>query len=422
MSISRRAFGATALTAAVAATLAACGGGSGFSSGSASSSADASSGSAGGSGKITLLYAPSGDAEKQAYLDAVAAFTKSTGIEVEATAATDLNQELSQGFAAGKPADVFYLNPDFIAAYVENGSLYAYGDKLSNKDDFYPSLVKPFTYNGTLYGAPKDFSTLALFINTDMWSAAGLTDADYPTDWDGLASVAKKLTSGDVVGLTCSPEYARVGAFMAQAGGGLVSADGTTATANSDGSVAGLTEVKTLLTDGVLKFSSDLGAGWGGEAFGSGKAAMAIEGNWLTGAMKSDYPDVKYTVIELPAGPSGKGTMVFTNAYGIAQASSNKDAALKLVEFLTTTEQQLAFAKAFGVMPSIQSAAEQWKADNADMVPFLNGADYAIFVPTAKGASDVVADFNSQLATLASSDPKTILDSVQSNLEAVISK
>ena len=27
-------------------------------------------------------------------------------------------------------------------------------------------------------------STLALFINTDLWTAAGLTDADIPTTWD----------------------------------------------------------------------------------------------------------------------------------------------------------------------------------------------------------------------------------------------
>ncbi len=52
--------------------------------------------------------------------------------------------------------------------------------------------------------------------------------------------------------------------------------------------------------------SSDLDAGWGGEAFGTGKAAMTIEGNWIKGAMTSDYPDVKYTVAPMPAGPAGR--------------------------------------------------------------------------------------------------------------------
>lgn len=418
MNISRRTFSAGALTTAAAATLAACGGGSGFSSSDATSSAGSGSS---GTGSLTLLIGSSGDAETQAVKDAAASFTSDTGIAVEVQPATDLNQELAQGFASGSPADVFYLNPDYLASYAENGSLYAYGDQLTNKDDFYPSLVSNLTYNGTLYGAPKDFSTLALFINTDLWSAAGLTESDYPTDWASLERVATTLTSGSVVGLTFSPEYARVGAFMAQAGGGLTNADGTAVTASSDGSVQGLTEVKTLLASGSTKFSSDLGAGWGGEAFGTGAAAMAVEGNWLTGTLSSDYPTIKYVVVELPAGPAGKGTMQFTNAYGIADASPSKDDAVRLVEYLTSTDQQLAFATAFGVMPSIQSAAEQWSSQNADLTAFLAGADYAINVPTAAGASDVVSDFNSQLASLSSSDPKTILDSVQTNLEAVIS-
>ena len=58
----------------------------------------------------------------------------------------------------------------------------------------------------------------------------------------------------------------------------------------------------------------DLNAGWGGEAFGLGKAAMSIEGNWLTGSMK-DYPNISYKFIPLP--PARK-TLLFTNAWGCA--------------------------------------------------------------------------------------------------------
>ena len=41
-------------------------------------------------------------------------------------------------------------------------------------------------------------------------------------------------------------------------------------------------------------------------------------------------------------------------------------------------------------------------------------------MPTAKGAADVVTDFNSKLESLATSDPKTILDATQKNLEALL--
>ena len=49
-----------------------------------------------------------------------------------------------------------------------------------------------------------------------------------------------------------------------------------------------------------LKFPKRVDSGWGGEAFGKGKAAMTIEGNWIEGALKSDYPNVKYAVYSCP--------------------------------------------------------------------------------------------------------------------------
>jgi multiple sugar transport system substrate-binding protein len=298
--------------------------------------------------------------------------------------------------------------------------LLAYGDQLKAKDDFYPTLVDQFTYDGKLYCAPKDFSTLALIINTDDWSKAGLTDADVPTTWDQLTTVAKKLTTDGRKGLAFSGEYARVGAFMAQAGGTMTNDDGTQATVNSPENVAGLTYVRGLLNSGDAAYAATLGTGWGGEAFGTNKAAMTVEGNWITGAMTSDYPDVKYKVVPLPAGSGGKGTLQFTNCWGIAADSKNQGAAIALVEHLTSTDQQLAFSKAFGVMPSVQSAADGWKKLYPEMTAFIDSASFAQNTVNAKGASDVITDFNAQLEGLAKGDPQKILDSVQTNLQAVL--
>jgi multiple sugar transport system substrate-binding protein len=370
---------------------------------------------------LRVLIGSSGDAETAAVKEAVLAWSSESGTGAEVTIASDMNQELSQGFASGEPADVFYVNADVFQGYAANGSLLPYGDDLEARDDFYPSLVEQFTFEDQLYCAPKDFSTLALEINTDDWEAAGLTDADIPTDWASLKTAAEKLTKDGRVGLGFSGEYARVGAFMAQAGGTMTNEDGTQATVNSPENVAGLTYVKELLTSGVAGFAAtDLGAGWGGEAFGTNKASMTIEGNWITGAMTNDYPDVKYRVVELPAGEGGKGTLQFTNCWGIAADSKNQPGAIELVEYLISTEQQLAFAEAFGVMPSVQSAADGWKKRYPEMSAFIDSAEYAQNVVNAQGWTDVVTDFNAQLETLETSDPKEILDSVQSNLQAVL--
>ncbi len=403
------------------AAFSACGG-SGFDSGSGASSgageASAAAKQTPTAKEVSVLIGSSGDAETKAVTDAVAAWSKQSGIAGKVIVATDLTQQASQGFAAGTPADVIYTSTDAFAGWVKANNLYAYGDQLANSDDFYPSLKQAFTgADGKFYCAPKDFSTLQLVINDKLWKAAGLTDADHPKTWDDLATVGKKLTQGKVKGLTLAPEIQRVGVFLAQNGGGLVT-DGT-ATANSDANVEALAWVKQAMADGWAATSADLGSGWGGEAFGKEQAAMVIEGNWIKGTMESDYADVDYTVVELPQGKT-KGTLQYTNCWGVTAKSDNIGGAVSLVEFLTTKEQQLAFAKAFGVMPSIQSAKSDWSAANPTMTPFVNGVQYAQNLPAQVGAGDVISDLNAQLSQLKTKEPKAILDSVQANLEPVV--
>jgi multiple sugar transport system substrate-binding protein len=409
--------------AAVASVLAltACGSGfSGGSSGSGSSSGSSGNGLTSSKSALTVLIGSSGDAETAAVKSAVADWSQSSGTKATVQAASNLQQQLSQGFAAKKPADVFYLGSDTFATYAKQGDLLAYGDMLTNKSDYYPSLVTNFTYQGKFYCAPKDFSTLQLEINTDMWKAAGLTAKDYPTSWDQLATVAKKLTKGKVTGLVTSAQYERLGALMVEAGGNLTNADGTKATVDSSANEKALTYVQNALKAGWWKFTNDVGAGWGGEAFGKQEAAMTIEGNWIAGAMTTTYPKVHYAVVPLPAGPAGKGTLQFTNCWGIASASKNQAAALKLVEQLTTAKDQLGFAKAFGVMPSIQSAASEWKSQFPQFSAFLDGASYAQGVPKSVGSAAVVADLDSKLAGLKTLDIKSLLATEQKNLAATM--
>lgn len=390
--------------------LAACGG-SGFEEGGGGSD------SGGGDG-LSLLIGSSGAAETTAVEEAVAAWSEESGTQAEVIAASDLTQQLAQGFASGSPSDLFYLSTDAMAGYAENGSIAAYGDQVESTADFYPALIEAFTLDGKLYGLPKDVSTLALIINTELWEAAGLTEDDIPQDWEQLREVAKKATSDGVAGLTMSTEYQRLGAFMAAAGGELVT-DGK-ATADSPENVQALEYIQSLLEDGSLQFAADLGAGWGGEAFGGGSAVMTVEGNWITGALSNDYPDVAYRVVEMPEGPAGRGTLQFTNAWGLAADSAVQEPALELITHLTSADQQVAFARAFGPMPSVTGAAEEWRAEFPELVAFLDGVEYAKNPPAQAGVADVIADLNAQLETIGSSDAKAILESVQTNLEAIL--
>ncbi len=406
---------AFAAGAALALLTTACGGGSGFDSDNKDSSGD---GGGDGGSALQILIGSSGQAETDAVTAAADAWSKESGTEVEVIAATDLNQQLSQGFAANEPPDVFYLGSDNFAEYAANGSLLPYAGDLENADDFYPNLADAFTYEDEFYCAPKDFSTLGLVINTDKWEAAGLTDDDIPTTWDELRDVAKTLTTDGQAGLVTSTEYQRLGAFMAAAGGGLVQ-DGE-AIATDDANVEALTFIKDMLAEDSWQTTGDVGAGWGGEAFGTGSAAMTIEGNWIAGALKADFPDVKYKVVPLPEGPDGAATLSFTNCWGIAADSANTEGAQDLVAFLTSADQQMEFAKAFGVMPSVQSAADDYASEFPELAAFVEQGDVAQTVPNQPGVNEVIADFNTKLESLESSDPEALLSDVQSNLESAL--
>ena len=369
--------------------------------------------------ELTALIGSSGPAETNAVQVATGAWTKRTGIKVNVIVASDLGQQLAQGFASGNPPDIFYLGNDQVATYAKAGNL-ASLDKLKNVKAFYPSLRAAYTYKGHLYAAPKDFSTLGLVLNTASWKSAGLTAKNYPKTWPQLSSVAKKLTRNGQVGLCTGPEFHRLGVFMIQNGGWLVSANGKKATVNSPANVQAFNYVKTMLGNGSMKLTNQLGVGWGGEGFGKKMCAMTIEGNWIAGAMKNDYPSVGYRVVQLPHGPKSLGTLQYDGGWGLAAASKNKPDAMNLISWLTSQSIQLGNAKAFGVMPSTMSAKKKWLKLYPQWAAFLAGADYSKSIPPVPGIATVLGDFNQQLQALPTTNPKTILDRVQQELQAIL--
>ena len=149
-------------------------------------------GGGGGGEGLTLLFGSSGEAETAAIEESAARFTEATGTPVEVIPAQDLVQQLTQGFAGGDPPDVFYLSPEQTRQFQD--SLFPYGDQIEDVDDFYPALVDAYTIDDTLYCLPKDFSNLALVINTGAWEAAGLDGRGHP---DELGRADRGLPDAD---------------------------------------------------------------------------------------------------------------------------------------------------------------------------------------------------------------------------------
>ncbi|WP_460755878.1 sugar ABC transporter substrate-binding protein [Myceligenerans cantabricum] len=367
---------------------------------------------------LRVLVGPSDAAETRSVRAAVLDWSRGSGRGAGVGVSADLPRQLSQGFARGSPPDVFAVSTDSFASYAADELLQPYGDELGNTDDFYPTLVDTFTVDGELVCAPKSFSTLALIIDEQAWHDAGLAPGDYPTTWGELRDAAASLTTRSQVGLTFPPEWQRIGAFAAQSGGRLVD-EALRPGADSPENFRALAFAKDLLTSGSAKFPSDIGADWGGEALGTGAAAMTVEDNRVVPALRDGYPDVDYAVVPLPSGPAGPGTLQFTECWGIAADAADHDAAVDLVRHLTSTAQQTAFAEDFGAMPTVRSAAAAWAEANPSQEAFLDGARYAEGVPPVVGLPDALAGVDALLEDLPHDDPGKILTAVQSALATV---
>lgn len=377
---------------------------------------------------IQLAGWSSGDAENAALESMVAAFEEANpDVDVELIIAPEYDTFMQAGFASGEYPNVFYVDSFKLQDWASAEVITPVGDQIEDSAGIYESLNNIFTYDGQLYCPAKDFSTLALFYNVDMFEAVGL---EPPTNWEELNAAAAALSTDDVAGLTVGIELPRFLPFLYQAGGAVLDADGNVVF-DSPETLAAVEEFVGLFTSGSARSAADLGAGWGGEAFGLGKAAMAIEGNWLIQPMTDQFPDINYGVVELPAGPAGPATMAFTVCYGVADPASNSnqtdaelEASLRLVNFLTGEEgAQMVAAGGFGPMPTRGSAADAWLTARGEAFSaFVAGAEYAQPWSFPPGFSTFVDTFNSALneAIAGNLDPQDVVtDAAEAAQEAV---
>jgi multiple sugar transport system substrate-binding protein len=278
--------------------------------------------------------------------------------------------------AAGNAADVFYVSPDMAQEYIKAGKLlnlspYLQRDNVS-PSSYYSALQTPFDCaDGTVYGIPKDWNSLGLFYNKDMFQAAGLGD---PTgwSWSDLQSAAQKLTkkgatpAASVHGIALPADASRFGAFLFANGGQMLSSDGKTAAFNNAAGVAAAEFYTGFETAKTGVMPSDVGAGWDGEAFGKGLVAMTFEGGWMIPYMSSTFPDIKYGIAPLPSAPNGqRSNLVYTNGWGAFASTKHPDAAWKLISFLTGVDYQTQVLHDGFALPTLSSLAnDSYFTDN----------------------------------------------------------
>lgn len=284
----RRLLQGTALALA-AVPLAACGGGGGTKS---------------GSGDVTTLkildyYAD--DPDNGIFAETLEAAAKKVGvtIERETVNGTILIQKVLQMSSSRTLPDLLMLdNPD-LQQIAATGALTPLGDLGFKADGFIDGFVGAGTYDGELYGMGPCANTLGLYYNKDLLDAAGVA---VPTTWDELKAAAKTLTSGDTYGIAFCAKASYEGSWQFLPFFWSAGADET------DIATPEAASALQLWVDLVREGSaSESVLNWSetelGEQFTSAKAAMVIDGPWLTTTF--DKSDVNWAVAEIPVPAAG---------------------------------------------------------------------------------------------------------------------
>lgn len=271
------------------------------------------------------------------------------GIEVKyEPIAEDFAGYLFNSLSAGTAPDLFYVDIFWGETLMRAGQLEPLDDYLARSRvlkayHILPALLQGFTYQGRLYGIPKDFNTLAIFYNQDLFDEAGVPYPDANDTWDTFADKLRRVSRPQegIYGIALAPGYDRFGAFAYAAGFELFDATG-----RSDLSQRGFREAFDWYT-GLIRqrigiLPADIGQGWGGGAFATEKVATAVEGAWIIGFLRDQAPNLRYGATLLPKNPrtGQRGNFVYTVSWSINRASRVKEAAFQVLEALTSEQAQ----------------------------------------------------------------------------------
>lgn len=310
-------------------------------------------------------------------------------------------------FAGGTPPDVFAMDGPLYPDWQSRGVLlnlqpYVDADP-SLLEGIYPSTLSAYQREGAYYGLPRDFQTITLFYNKDMFDAAGLPYPDESWDFAKLRETALALTKdNDGDGVTdqygFSPDLWDMELFWGSAvwgSGGEVLSEDYSRTLLAEGPAR---EAWQLLADMVLVDKSVpdplVAAEYGSDPFAAGVSAMTTIGHWVV----PEYANLEFAwdVAPMPAGPATRATSVNSAGFVASKDSKHPEAAWKFIAFALSEEGQRRLTELGFAIPVRESIAEspvflEQKGPDINHQVFLDALEYARPKPSFKGYEEWAA-------------------------------
>jgi multiple sugar transport system substrate-binding protein len=281
--------------------------------------------------------------------------------------------------SAKQDLDVLEVRDLTVSEFVNNNYIEPLNDYVKDWSDYgtVTDVAKSVgSLNDKLYFIPNGMYQRQLFYRADWFKEAGL---EAPANYEELLADAIKLTD---------PSKNRYG-FSFRGGPGangvpdaivqnynfdnidptdsMFLKDGKTMFSTPEAKQALELYVK-LYKEGSPKDSINWGYSEQVQAFTSGVTAMILQDPDVIPSLKEKMDISTVGTAPMPKGPAGKSFVSAGGAgWGMTNYSKNKDAAFKLIEFLSSPEENTGFAKATGLIPIHTSASED---------PFFQDAMY----------------------------------------------
>jgi raffinose/stachyose/melibiose transport system substrate-binding protein len=291
--------------------------------------------------------------DKAAYQEMFADFTKlNPDITVKFESFPDENYPtiVSTALAAGHGGDVIHTHAyGWLVPFVKAGYFVPLDPASVPSIANMPAdalIAGSYNGDGKLYSLPFASQTLGLFINKDVFAKAGLTP---PTTWDEFITVSKALKAKGIIPLanglgTSWFNEMFVAIFTNPFLGPDFVKDLTTGkTTFKDpryvAALGKLLELRDYMPPGYEGVDYDTA----GQLFLTGRAAMLAGGSFDIATYRAANPQINMDFIAPPAAKAGDPryvTKFYDGGYAVNAASPNKEAALKLVNYMGT--------KAFG--------------------------------------------------------------------------
>lgn len=258
-------------------------------------------------------------------------------VNIETIGYDDYFTQMQTRVAGGTAPDCYELNIENFAAYANKGVL----AELTGIDTsgYNATALNAFSVNGKQYGVPGNFSNVVLIYNKDLFDQAGVA---YPTDdwtWDDAMDACEKINAlgDDIYGIYQPITFNEFFKVAAQYGGGVLNADKTEFTINSEENLKAATMMISKVTDtNVQPTEAQMGGMGDWDLFESGRLGMIPTGIWAFNTF-ADACDFNWDICVEPGGTQ-KATHFFSNALVVNADSDKKEAAATWINWLASSD------------------------------------------------------------------------------------